>query len=229
MRLSLILPLYNECSNLKRNFKKVYKAVQEIGNSEIILAEDGSTDCTKKYAKQFSKLNGVRFISSEQRLGKGLALKNAIRIAKGNVIGFIDIDLAVPVKYISVAVRMVERGNKIVVGSRYSKESRAKRSVKRLIASIVYNFLVRALLGSKVKDHQCGFKFWDAIFIKDFINEVKDNSWFFDAESIVRAQWNGVPVIEIPVEWEEQKDTKLKRSDIFYFMKSIIRLMLERR
>jgi glycosyltransferase involved in cell wall biosynthesis len=229
MRLSLILPLYNECSNLRRNFRKIYKAVNDIGDSEIILAEDGSTDCTKEYARKLSRLKNVRLISSKQRLGRGRALKNAIRIANGRTIGYIDIDLAVPVGYIGIALNSVEQGNKMVVGSRYGEGSKAKRSAKRLIASIGYNSLLRLLLKSGVKDHQCGFKFWNAKFIKSLSGEIKDNHWFFDSESIVRAEWKGVPVLEMPVEWREQKGTKVTNGDVAYFIRSIMRLRAEKR
>lgn len=224
MRLSLVLPVYNECGNLKRNFMKIYDAVQEIGDSEIIIAEDGSTDCTKRYAKRFSRLRGVRVLLSKERLGRGGALKRAIRIAKGRTIGYIDIDLAVPVRYVVEALDEVERGSKIVVGSRYMRGSMTKRSAKRFVASVGYNALMRALLNSRVHDHQCGFKFWNAHFIKELLPEIKDNHWFFDSEVIVRAGRKGVKTVELPVEWREQKSSKVRGNDLAYFMSSIIRL-----
>ncbi len=224
MRLSLVLPVYNECGNLRRNFMRIYDAVQEIGDSEIILAEDGSTDCTKRYAQRFAKLRGVRLTSSRSRLGRGAALKKAIRMARGRTIGYIDIDLAVPIAYVWRALEAVERGSRIVAGSRYVKGSAASRSAKRLVASVGYNALMRLLLGSRVHDHQCGFKFWNARFIKGLLPEIRDDHWFFDSEVIVRAGRRGVQTLELPVEWREQRNTKVRSSDLAYFIRSIVRL-----
>jgi len=224
VRLSLILPIYNECENLRSNFPKIYKLVKELGESEIIIAEDGSKDCTKKYVKKFAKLPGVRLLSYKKRLGRGGALKRAIRVARGKVIAYIDIDLAVPLKYVPIAVKHVEEGNMVVVGSRYLKQSHSTRSAKRLFESLAYNALMRILLGSRIKDHQCGFKFWDASFAKSAAKIVKDNHWFFDSEMLVIAQREKLPVYEMPVEWKEQKYTKVSSSDPLYFIRSILRL-----
>ncbi len=67
MRLSLILPIYNECENLRKNFPAIYKELRKIGDSEVIIAEDGSKDCTKEYARKFAKLPNVVFLSSPKR------------------------------------------------------------------------------------------------------------------------------------------------------------------
>jgi hypothetical protein len=228
MRLSLILPLYNECGNIRRNFMKIYDAVQEIGDSEIILAEDGSTDCTKRYVRRFSKLSGVRVTTSRVRLGRGGALKKAISMARGRTIGYMDIDLAVPARYVWPALERVEHGSKIVAGSRYVKGAASMRSVKRFVASMSYNALMRLLFNSKVHDHQCGFKFWNGRFIKGVLPEIRDNHWFFDSEVIVRARGKGIGTVEIPVEWKEQSGTKVKKTDVLYFVESIMRLRFGR-
>ncbi len=224
MRFTLILPIYNECENLRKNFMVIYKETMKLGDSEIIIAEDGSKDCTKKYMRKFSKLPNVVVMSSEKRLGRGGALKHAIRIAKGRVIAYIDIDLAVPIKYLPIAVKLVESRYPIVIGSRYVKGSKIKRDQKRLLESLAYNTIIRVLFGSKVKDHQCGFKFWDASFIKRVYRQIKDNHWFFDTEALVLAQRENLHIYELPVEWKEQEKTKVRASDPAYFIRSALEL-----
>lgn len=222
MRFTLILPIYNECENLKRNFPIIYKEIMKLGNSEIIIAEDGSTDCTKEYVRKFSKLPNVVPLSSPTRLGRGGALKHAIKIARGNVIAYIDIDLAVPIRYVPKALKLVESGYAVVIGSRYTRGANVERSPKRLLESVVFNLLMRVLLGSKIKDHQCGFKFWDSSFIKKEYKNMLDNHWFFDSEMLVIAQRNDLPIYEMPVEWKEQKNTKVRSSDLAYFIRSML-------
>ena len=204
------------------NFPKIYRAAKKIGTFEIIIAEDGSTDCSKEVSKGFAMLSGVKLMSRNVKLGRGTALKNAVRHARGDVIGYMDIDLAVPLTYLPVAVDKVEEGHKFVTGSRYRKGSRMNRSSVRLVSSVGYNLILKILFNSKVNDHQCGFKFWESAFIKKEIKEVKDDHWFFDSEMIIKAQREGTVPYEIPVEWKESKSTKVKASNILYFLKSAI-------
>ncbi len=222
--LSLILPIYNEYDNLNKNFDMIYREAGKLGKFEIILAEDGSSDGSLEFIKSRSGMKGVRVLTSPTRLGRGGAIKNAVRIAKGEVIGYMDIDLAVPIKYLPRAVRLIEGGEKFVTGSRYIKDSRIDRKFDRLFQSVSYNAILKLAFNSGVNDHQCGFKFWSSGFIKKMIPEIRDRHWFFDTELIIKSERKGIRVHELPVEWKEQSSTKVRLSDIFYFLKSIIML-----
>ena len=229
MRLSLILPVYNGCGELKRNFMPIYNKVVRHRDAEIIIAEDGSHDCSKKIATDLARLRNVRLISRRRRIGKGAAVCNAISVAKGDVIGYMDIDLAVPLRYVEMAVKKVEEGNRIVLGSRYARGASTERSRSRLAESMLFNLMMRIFLGSRISDHQCGFKFWDGRYIKRAINRVKDRRWFFDSEILVRAQRDGIFPYELPVEWSEGSSTKVGRTDFLYFFGAILKLRKELR
>ncbi len=224
MRLSLILPVYNGCEELKKNFMPVYNRVVRRGDAEIIIAEDGSVDCTREVARGFARLKNVRLISRKKRAGKGGAIRSAIAVARGDTIGYMDIDLSVPLRYVEMAVKKVEEGNKIVLGSRYISGASTKRSRSRLAESMLFNLMMRIFLGSRISDHQCGFKFWNGRYIKKAMKSVRDNRWFFDAEILVRAQRHGITPYELPVEWSEGSSTKVGRTDFLYFFSSILKL-----
>ncbi|MGC9132138.1 MAG: glycosyltransferase [Candidatus Micrarchaeia archaeon] len=223
-RFSLIIPVYNEIDNLKKNLPKIYREVKRL-KGELIVAEDGSTDGSKEYIKEFARNHEIKFITSKKRLGRGKAIKRALKISNSKVIGYMDSDLAIGLKNVEKAVKLVEKGNPIVVGSRY-KSKKTKRSLKRLIASKFYNFLLRIFFNSKVSDHQCGFKFWKSN-LKNFLKGIKDNHWFFDSELLIKAQKKKIKILELPVEYKEQKRTKVKISEIFYFLKKIFELRKE--
>lgn len=225
--LSLILPIHNEETNLKKNFDLIYKEAKKLGNFEIILAEDGSTDNSLTVCREKSKMPHVRLMTSKHRLGRGKAIKKAITVANGEIIGYIDIDLAVPVKYLDIAVTSVKHGVLFVTGSRYIKGSKIRRSPARLFASMSYNWLIAILFGSKVKDHQCGFKFWSSDFIKEEIKKTKDNHWFFDSELIILSQRDNIKILEIPIEWKEQPKSNVTLIDILYFLKAILSFLYE--
>lgn len=227
LMISLILPVHNEEDNLENNFLKIYKALSKLGSFEIIIAEDGSIDRTLEIAKEYSKMKHVKLISDNKRAGKGRAIKNGIGAAKGSIIGFMDIDLAVPLRYLEVAVGHVRDGNAFVIGNRYDSSHNAERSVKRLIESASYNTFIRLLFGSRVRDHQCGFKFWSSDFIKKEVKEVTDDRWFFDTELIVRSARRGILPYEMPVEWHEGRKSNVSSSDILYFVKAAVRMKLK--
>ena len=94
---------------------------------------------------------------------------------------------------------------------------------KMALASKVYNYMINIIFLSKVHDHQCGFKFWSCDFIKKEAKKIKDDHWFFDTEIILRSQKLGIVPYELPVKWTEQRSSKVKGSDINYFLSSIIK------
>jgi hypothetical protein len=96
-------------------------------------------------------------------------------------------------------------------------ESNVERSGMRNMASKTYNFMVRVVLGSKVKDHQCGFKAFRREPLMRLLDEVGANHWFWDTEILVRAYRMGYRIKEIPVLWKSGRDTKVRLlHDSFY-------------
>ena len=90
--------------------------------------------------------------------------------------------------------------------------------------------MVRFILGSKVCDHQCGFKAFRKDKIIFIIDKIKDNHWFWDTELLIRGQRQGYKIKEIPVAWKESKSTKVSiTKDANSMGRQIIRLWWELR
>ena len=198
---TIILPVYNEADNLKHAVKVVKAAMKNLNREfEIIIAEDGSSDETPEQADNLIALN-IRVIHSKKRLGRGISLRRAIKESKSDIILFMDVDLSTSLDYIRPIVSEIENGAAIATGSRLLPNSLVKRNFSRNLFSKTYNLLVRTLTGSRIKDHQCGFKAFHKPSILQLLEEVKDNHWFWDTELLVRAQKRGLKIAEIPVEW----------------------------
>ncbi len=213
VEVSVVFPAYNEADALEAAVEKVTKALNEFARSyEIIIAEDGSTDGTdKKAAALAEKHPYVRHIHGEKRLGRGTALKNAFKQSNGEVLVYMDLDLATDLKHLKSLVGAVEfEGYDFATGSRMLPQSNVERSSTRNIASKTYNFMVRALLGSKVKDHQCGFKAFRREPLMKLLDEVGAGHWFWDTEILVRAYLRGYKIKEIPVSWRDGRETKVR-------------------
>jgi glycosyltransferase involved in cell wall biosynthesis len=213
VRVSVVFPAYNEADSLEAAVDEVTQALNEFTRSyEIIIAEDGSTDGTDKLAAALAeKYPFVKHIHGEKRLGRGAALKNAFKQSSGEVLVYMDLDLATDLEHLKTLVEAVEsEGYEFATGSRMLPESNVKRSGTRNIASKTYNFMVRALLGSKVKDHQCGFKAFRREPLMQLLDEVGANHWFWDTEILVRAYSRGYKIKEIPVSWKGGRETKVR-------------------
>jgi glycosyltransferase involved in cell wall biosynthesis len=210
---SVVFPAYNEADALEAAVEKVIQALNEFTQSyEIIIAEDGSTDGTAKLATALAeKYPFVKHIHGEKRLGRGAALKNAFKQSHGEVLVYMDLDLATDLVHLESLVAAVKsEGYEFATGSRMLSESNVERSGTRHIASKTYNFMVRALLGSKVKDHQCGFKAFRREPLLQLLDEVGASHWFWDTELLVRAYRRGYRIKEIPVSWTGGRETKVR-------------------
>lgn len=213
VEVSVVFPAYNEADALEAAVEKVTKALNEFARSyEIIIAEDGSTDGTDKLAAALAeRYPFVKHIHGEKRLGRGTALKNAFKQSSGEVLVYMDLDLATDLKHLKTLVGAVEfEGYDFATGSRMLPQSNVERSSTRNIASKTYNFMVRALLGSKVKDHQCGFKAFRREPLMKLLDEVGAGHWFWDTEILVRAYLRGYKIKEIPVSWRGGRETKVR-------------------
>jgi glycosyltransferase AglD len=212
MKVSVILPAYNESTKIERCVDIVTCVLTELTYSfEIIIAEDGSTDGTDRIASMLSKkYSYVVHLHSDARQGRGKALNRAFKAASGEVLCYIDVDLATDMKYLEKLIRAVSVDEyDFATGSRIMPKSNAKRPFKREFASRGYNHLVRLMLRSKVFDHQCGFKAFRRKALFEILDEVENHHWFWDTELLVRAQHKGYRVLEFPVYWRHGGASKV--------------------
>ncbi len=229
--ITIIFPAYNEAETIERAVVEAMREAERVGEEfEIIIAEDGSTDGTDKIASELERrFVVVRHLHSDERLGRGEALRRALKSSRGDVIIYMDADLSTDIKHLKDLVEGIRDGYDIVIGSRLLKDSDVERPISREIPSRVYNFMVRLLLGSNVRDHQCGFKALRREVAEDLFEKVEDNHWFFDTELLILAQRKGYKIKEIPVRWRHEGNSKVKVfRDSVYMLKNILRLMRKR-
>ncbi|MEM2935660.1 MAG: glycosyltransferase family 2 protein [Candidatus Bathyarchaeia archaeon] len=218
LELSIVLPMYNEARRIERCVKEVEEAVKSFSSSyEIIIAEDGSTDGTDLIASHLERVNpNVKHLHSDARLGRGRAIKRALHITRGDVIVYLDADLATNLRHLPQIVKAVKEGRGMAMGSRLVKGSRVERSALRMMTSIAYNLLVRTLFRDGVHDHQCGFKAFSQELAKDLLNRVKSDGWLWDTEMIVRGKRGGYSITEIGVNWTEPRGKRESKVRLFH-------------
>jgi glycosyltransferase involved in cell wall biosynthesis len=205
MEISILLPAYNEASRIERCITEVERAVSKLtGSYEVIVVEDGSTDGTPDIVAGLSKTDShLSLLHSTVRLGKGNAIKKGLRSAVGDVVVFMDVDLATSLAFLPRMVKLAKEHRGLVVGSRHVKGSRVRRSFTRTLSSLTYNLLVRLLFWDGIHDHQCGFKAMSRAVAEYLRDNVESKGFFLDTEMILRCKMRGIPVTEVGVDWVE--------------------------
>lgn len=214
MRLSIIVPAFNEGKRLGSTLEKIRSYFQDKSyDYEVIVVDDGSVDDTVLIAED-SLLSGeakLKVIKNDGNKGKGYSVRQGIRASKGELILFTDADLSTPIEEISKLESYVSGGFDIAIGSRSIKGSEVKISQPkyRVLMGKTFNLMVRALVLRGFIDTQCGFKLFKEKCIKDILPYLKINGFSFDVEMLYLAAKKGCKIKEVPVVWEDFKGSKV--------------------
>jgi glycosyltransferase involved in cell wall biosynthesis len=226
VEVSAVLPVYNDREALSKAIPLSISTLEAVsGDFELIVAEDGSTDGSAELVRSWTEKDSrVHLLHSDERLGRGKALNRAFSAAEGRIVCYYDVDLATDMKHLKTLVGAIRAGYDIATGSRLLPDSRIKRSGGREIASRGYNLLVRTMLGSRLHDHQCGFKAFSRDRVLAVIPSVRDTHWFWDTEVLVRAGRQGYRICEFPVIWQQGEKTTVRRHDVWDMGTAVLRL-----
>ena len=160
--LSLVLPCYNSARFLAESVADVRRALRRSCLSyELIFVDDASRDHTVAVIEQLlAGHEDARFLRHPRNTGRGRAVMDGMRLARGRVVGFTDVDLATPAHYIPTLVDTILDGADVATALRVYKLS--PPILHRWALSRGYNFLVRKALGQSFHDSETGCKFFSA-------------------------------------------------------------------
>jgi hypothetical protein len=230
-KILLAVPAYNEEKVLANSIMALHSFMEQNIRHDwsIVIAENGSTDKTKSVAlKLAERLPNIQVVSTESK-GRGYSLKQIWANAKADVYAYCDADLATDLRHLKEMFDAVLGGYNIALGSRYLAKSDADRALKRRILSRGYNYLVRKLFDTGIKDFQCGFKAIDRATVNNVLSKTRNREWFFDTELLLRAEKKGYSIKEIPVKWKENNDSKVNLAKtIVSYINNLLRLRFSR-
>jgi glycosyltransferase involved in cell wall biosynthesis len=214
MKISIILPAYNEESRIRNALDTLIKYLSGLEHTfEIIVSADGSTDDTTKITSEYSqKHSNVILAAFQERLGKGGGILNAAQFASGDVLIIMDVDMATPPDEIPKTIEVMEREQAdIIYGSRNLPESiiLIEPPFHRKILGKVFNYIFRLLLGINLHDTQCGYKAIRKEVFDSLQREINIEGFAYDIDLAVKAQKNGYKLVEMPVTWSHVEGSKV--------------------
>jgi len=163
MKVSVIIPVYNEVESINELYKQLTKALQEFSRYEIIFIDDGSSDGSVETIKKISELdNSINLIQFHRNYGKSAALAEGFKHAKGNYIVTMDADLQDDPKEISNLINKLEEGFDLVSGWKKDR----KDPLSKRLPSKLFNFVTRLFTGVNIHDFNCGLKIYRKAVVK---------------------------------------------------------------
>lgn len=223
--ISIVVPAYNE----EEHIQDMITALLSLGDIEIIITEDGSTDNTKEIIREFSKRYDNVIVSSKQnRSGKGGAIKRGLEIANGDILGYIDADMATHPNELLKLKEEIDSGAHVAIGSRNLPDSNIakKQPFYRILLGKMYRNLVHLLIKVDLYDLQCGCKLFKRVVWENV--DVKCDGFAFDTELIAKANIKGYKISEVPITWKNKEDSKVNPiKDTVHMFRTVLRVRSE--
>lgn len=227
---SLIIACYKDADHLESNVKELVDYMNQCRfNFEIVMVEDCSPDGTalavRKTAIYLEECQiPYQTIFHQQNLGRGRSVSDGIRVARGPIAGYIDIDLEHRMDALLSMINLVSQGADLVVGNRVVL-NRVSRPL-RALSSWVYKRLAHLVLPMSILDTEAGFKIFNRDRILPLLDLTQDQHWFWDTEIVHRALSSGLRCENFPIIFQEKPEKKSTVSlipDSMAYLKAIYR------
>jgi len=207
MKLSVIIPVYNEVENIEEILKRV-KATKRA--AEIIVVDDGSQDGTRDLLKKLDGKGRVRVILREKNQGKGAAIRTGLDAAAGDILLIQDADLEYDPRDYPALLQPLEEGlADVVYGSRFLGGPRRATMFWHMIANKMLTFMTNILYDTILSDMETGYK----VFRREVVDGMKLRSKRFDFEPefTAKALKRKYHIYEVPISFNPRDYSQGKK------------------
>jgi len=213
MKISLIIPTYNEERIIKETVEKLDSFIKrEKDDWEILIVNDGATDRTLEILEAF-KPRFFKIISYNSNKGKGFAVKAGVNVASGDYICFIDSDLAYSFENLKEVASKLKKYD-ICIGARPLANNHGKAGFLREFIGQGFRIISFLILNYKLQDKQCGLKAFRKDVAKNLFSKQRINGFAFDSEILYLAKKNKYSIKEIPAFISQKHSYKISKINL---------------
>jgi glycosyltransferase involved in cell wall biosynthesis len=202
MKVSVLIPAYNEAATIARCLEAVY-ARNPGRDLEVIVVDDGSTDGTYEAAKAAAG-PGARVLKHERNQGKGAAIRTALAAATGDVVLIQDADLEYdPAEYAALLKPLEEGRARVVYGSRTLKRDNVRSYSSYYWGGRLLSWWTNLLYGSRITDEATCYKLFETELLRSY--HLECTGFEFCPEATAKTLRRGIPIVELPISYHPRR------------------------
>ena len=212
LKLSVIIPVYNEENTIKNVIDKVKKVHIKGISKEIIVIDDFSTDRTRNALEKI-KDKSLKVLHHKKNIGKGAAIRTGLQNATGDIILIQDADLEYdPKEYEKLLSPLIKNKVDVVYGSRLNSIRKNMKNMYKLhyIGNLFLTLMTNLLYGVRITDMETGYK----VFRKEVVKgmHIKANRFDFEPEITAKILKKGYKIFEVPISFAGRRFDEGKKT-----------------
>jgi glycosyltransferase involved in cell wall biosynthesis len=207
--LTVVIACYMEEGHLADSIRQLTKTLDRLRLTyELVFVEDKSTDRTAEIVAELVRgHDNRRAVYHDRNVGRGGTVTEGFLLARGRVVGFLDIDLEVHCRYLPLVLDAIDEGADGATAFRhYTTAGWRPTALLRHFLSAGYRWLFRRVFSVPFRDPETGFKFFVRERITPVVQQTRDVAWFWDSEIMILAHQAGLKVVEVPCVFERRAD-----------------------
>lgn len=231
--LACYIPAYNESRLIGSVLEPLARNLAaQVTNFELVVVDDHSSDGSADRVQALG-LPGVRVVRHERGPSFRENLARSMIQGSAQILMFVDADMGPSEATLGAFLTELHAGADLVVGNRYHPDLSVQRRLGRRVISHAYNGFLRTAFSSRIQDHQCGLKAFRADVLRGLVAQMAPDpdfqrGWFWDAELLVRAQWAGLRIAEVPVAPDTRRDSRAMLATQYAILPWVLRLLAAR-
>ena len=222
MKLSVIIPVYNEVESIETILTRVYDTKL---THEIIVVDDGSKDGTRDKLKTLDGKKNVRVILHEVNQGKGAAVRTGMAAAQGDILLIQDADLEYDPRDYPELLKPIQEGlADVVYGSRFLGRAHRVTMFWHMLANKSLTLMTNILYDTILTDMETGYKVFKRQVIDGMV--IRANSFNFEPEFTAKILKRKYRIFEVPITFNPRdysQGKKIKLHDAFEAIWALIK------
>ncbi len=215
MRLSIIIPVFNECATIRTVLERV--AAVDL-DTEVVVVDDGSTDGTREVLAELDG-NGLTVVVHDTNRGKGAALRTGVRHVTGDYVVVQDADLEYdPADYHKLLAVAEERQADVVYGSRLA-DTRPTMALRHWLGNRLLTGITNLLFRSALTDMETCYKLLRRSVLADI--DIVSNRYNVEPEITAKLLKRGFVIHEVPISYTARSLAEGKKIRLVDFVSAV--------